>query len=51
MPVSDKILNTLRLNAKQAEATIALLRKQLSALENEASKLHVGLIYIDSFDR
>ncbi|XP_046845075.1 aminoacyl tRNA synthase complex-interacting multifunctional protein 1-like [Xenia sp. Carnegie-2017] len=46
MPVSDKILNTLRLNAKQAEATIALLRKQLSALENEANSDRIESSYV-----
>ncbi|CAB4006669.1 aminoacyl tRNA synthase complex-interacting multifunctional 1 isoform X2, partial [Paramuricea clavata] len=37
MPIPDRILNALRLNAKQADETIALLKRQLSLLEKEAS--------------
>ena len=38
MPISDKILNVLKQNAKQAEETIALLKEQLILLEKETSK-------------
>ena len=37
MPIPDRVLNILRQNAKQADETIALLKKQLSLLEKEAS--------------
>ena len=40
MPIPDRVLNILRQNAKQADETIALLKKQISLLEKEASEYH-----------